>query len=47
MLGVLIGAHIGARILTRANVKWLRNLFTVVVVVMAIQMLYKGFTGGA
>jgi hypothetical protein len=47
MLGVLVGALIGARILTRANVKWLRNLFTVVVVVMAIEMLYKGITGAA
>jgi uncharacterized membrane protein YfcA len=46
MLGVLGGALSGARILSRANVKWLRTLFTVVVVVMAVQMLYKGFTGG-
>jgi uncharacterized membrane protein YfcA len=45
MLGVLGGALLGARILTRANVKWLRTLFTVVVVVMGLQMLYKGFTG--
>jgi len=46
MLGVLVGALVGARILTRAKVGWLRNLFTVIVVVMAVQMLYKGFTGG-
>lgn len=46
MLGVLGGALAGARILTRANVKWLRTLFTTVVVVMAVQMLYKGITGG-
>jgi uncharacterized membrane protein YfcA len=46
MLGVLGGALAGARILSRANVKWLRTLFTVVVVVMAVQMLYKGLTGG-
>jgi uncharacterized membrane protein YfcA len=45
MLGVLGGALLGARILGRANVKWLRSLFTVVVVVMAVQMLYKGLTG--
>jgi uncharacterized membrane protein YfcA len=45
MLGVLGGALLGARILGRANVKWLRSLFTVVVVVMAVQMLYKGITG--
>jgi uncharacterized membrane protein YfcA len=46
MLGVLGGALAGARILSRANVKWLRTLFTLVVVVMAVQMLYKGLTGG-
>jgi uncharacterized protein len=45
-LGVLAGALLGARILSRANVKWLRGLFTAVVVVMAVQMLYKGLTGG-
>jgi uncharacterized membrane protein YfcA len=45
MLGVLAGAHLGARILTRANPQWLRKVFTGIVVVMAIEMLYKGFTG--
>ena len=45
MLGVLGGALLGARILTRANPQWLRRIFTVIVVVMAIEMLYKGFTG--
>lgn len=46
MLGVLAGALLGARILSRANVTWLRQLFTIVVVVMAVEMLYKGLTGG-
>ena len=45
MLGVLVGALLGARILTRANPQWLRRVFTGIVVVMAIEMLYKGFTG--
>ncbi len=45
MLGVLGGALLGARVLTRANPEWLRKVFTVIVVVMAIEMLYKGFTG--
>lgn len=45
-LGVLAGALLGARILSRANVKWLRVLFTTVVVIMAVQMLYKGIRGG-
>ena len=46
VLGVLGGALLGARILSRANVRWLRILFTTVVIVMAVQMLYKGITGG-
>jgi uncharacterized protein len=46
MLGVLAGALIGARILSGANTRRLRQLFTVVVVVMAFEMLYKGARGG-
>jgi len=46
MLGVLAGALLGARILTKANTLWLRRLFTAVVVVLAVEMLYKGLTGG-
>jgi uncharacterized membrane protein YfcA len=45
MLGVLAGALVGARVLAVANVRWLRLLFTAVVVVMAAQMLYKGILG--
>ncbi|MGB7212644.1 MAG: sulfite exporter TauE/SafE family protein [Gemmatimonadales bacterium] len=45
MLGVLTGALLGARLLTLANVKHLRTLFTVVLVVFAVQMLYKSLTG--
>jgi uncharacterized membrane protein YfcA len=45
MLGVLAGALLGARILSRAQTRWLRQLFTVVVVVMAAEMLYKGVRG--
>jgi hypothetical protein len=46
MLGVLAGALLGARLLAVANTRWLRMLFTGVVVVLAGEMLYKGFTGG-
>ncbi|MDB4874795.1 MAG: hypothetical protein JWM41_1241 [Gemmatimonadetes bacterium] len=46
MLGVLAGALLGARLLSVANTTLLRQLFTGVVVVMALEMLYKGFTGG-
>ena len=44
MLGVLAGALLGARILPHANVKWLRQFFTAVVLLMAAEMLYRGFT---
>jgi uncharacterized membrane protein YfcA len=46
MLGVLAGALLGARILVTAKTMWLRKLFTAVVIVMALEMLYKGIRGG-
>jgi uncharacterized membrane protein YfcA len=45
MLGVLVGAFVGARILSGARTVWLRRLFTAVVIGLALEMLYKGFTG--
>lgn len=45
MIGVLSGALLGARILTRVHPRGLRQLFTVIVVVMAAEMLYKGVSG--
>lgn len=46
MLGVLGGALTGARILTVARVGALRTVFSVVIVILAIEMLYKGIRGG-
>ncbi len=46
MLGVLTGALVGARVLAAAPTRRLRTLFNVVLVVMALEMLYKGLTGG-
>jgi uncharacterized membrane protein YfcA len=46
MLGVLAGAVLGARVLAGADVVWLRRIFTAVVCVLAVEMLYKGLTGG-
>ncbi len=46
MLGVLGGALLGARVLAKARTDALRKLFTVVVVVLGVEMLYKGVTGG-
>ena len=46
MLGVLAGALLGARVLPARPRGRLRLVFTVVVVVLALEMLYKGITGG-
>src|SRR6476661_8277450 len=46
MLGVLAGALTGARVLAGANTKVLRKIFAAVVVVLALEMLYKGIRGG-
>jgi uncharacterized membrane protein YfcA len=45
MLGVLPGALIGARVLTKARTRWLRLLFIGVMVLVAIEMIYNGVTG--
>ncbi|BAU04369.1 hypothetical protein FIS3754_02560 [Fischerella sp. NIES-3754] len=45
MLGVLLGALLGARVLVKARVGVLRNIFSLVIVLLAIQMIYNGFTG--
>src|SRR5262245_15807281 len=45
MLGVLGGATLGARVLTRATPKALRLLFAVVITAFAVEMIYNGATG--
>ncbi len=45
MLGVLAGSMIGARILTHAPTRVLRLLFAVVIAVLAVEMIYQGWTG--
>ena len=45
MLGVLAGALVGARLLTGAKNSALRAVFSIVVVGLAAEMLYKGFSG--
>ncbi|HEY9645428.1 MAG TPA: sulfite exporter TauE/SafE family protein [Chroococcidiopsis sp.] len=46
MLGVLLGSVIGARLLITTNAERLRQVFSGVILLLAIQMLYNGFTGG-
>jgi uncharacterized protein len=45
MLGVLGGALFGARVLARGKTTWLRTVFTAIVVITALEMLYRGATG--
>lgn len=45
MLGVLGGALAGARVLTSAPTHRLRVVFSLVIVVLALQMIYNGVTG--
>jgi uncharacterized membrane protein YfcA len=45
MLEVLAGSLLGARILVRMHTKWLRLGFSVVIVLLAIEMLYNGLSG--
>jgi hypothetical protein len=45
MLGVLAGSLLGARVLMAAHTRALRMVFGVVILVMAVQMIYKGWRG--
>lgn len=45
MLGVLLGSLLGARMLVTARPRLLRQIFSGVIVVLAIQMIYNGLTG--
>lgn len=45
MLGVLIGAMLGSRILVKAQTKSLRWIFAIVVTFLSLQMIVKGIQG--
>jgi uncharacterized membrane protein YfcA len=45
MLGVLTGSLLGTRILVRAKTKWLRMVFSLVIVVLGVEMIYQGLRG--
>lgn len=45
VVGVLLGAFVGSKILPKINVKKLRILFSVVIFFLAIFMMYNGITG--
>jgi uncharacterized membrane protein YfcA len=46
MLGVLLGSLIGTRVLVKTQTKSLRLVFSIVIVLLGIEMLFKGFRGG-
>ncbi len=46
MLGVLVGSVLGTRVLVAAEPRVLRIVFGVVILALAIEMIYKGLTGG-
>jgi uncharacterized membrane protein YfcA len=46
LLGVLVGAWFGAKVLVRAKVTALRIIFGFVLLALGIQMIYNGITGG-
>jgi uncharacterized protein len=45
MLGVLIGALLGARVLMHAQVRTLRFVFSIAILALAIEMIVNGITG--
>jgi uncharacterized protein len=44
-LGVLAGSLVGARVFARAQVKFLRIVFSIVIAFLAAEMIYNGLTG--
>lgn len=45
MLGVLLGSFLGSRVLTVTDVRTLRLVFAIVVLLIGVEMIYKGVTG--
>jgi uncharacterized membrane protein YfcA len=45
MLGVLCGSLVGSRVLVTAKTRILRIVFSVVIFVLALEMIYNGLTG--
>ena len=45
MLGVLAGSLVGTRILMQAETKWLRLIFSIVILLLGAQMIYNGAAG--
>lgn len=46
MLGVLCGSLVGAKVLFKIRTKLLRKIFAVIVLLLGLQLIYKGIMGG-
>lgn len=46
MLGVLLGSQIGARVLFQTRSRVLRRIFSAVILIMGLQMIWKGISTG-
>lgn len=44
LLGVLLGAIVGAKLLPKINTKVLKQVFAIIVLIVAVQMIYKGIS---
>jgi uncharacterized membrane protein YfcA len=42
---VLVGSLLGTKVLVKVDPKWLRRVFSTVIVALGIEMLYKGISG--
>jgi uncharacterized membrane protein YfcA len=45
VIGVLLGALSGSKLLAQTSSKWLRWVFAIVVTFLAVQMIYNGIEG--
>ena len=46
LIGVLFGALTGARLLKKLDVRVLRKIFSIAILLVALNMIYQGLTGG-
>src|SRR5262249_8451112 len=44
VIGVLVGAWIGTRVLVRMKTLWLRRVFSILLIIASVQMIYSGVT---
>jgi uncharacterized membrane protein YfcA len=45
MVGVLLGSMLGAKVLVRTQTRWLRIVFALIVLFLAVEMIVKGVMG--